>query len=242
MTDSTAAVASPKASLWEDFVDIFYQPSEVFARRRDGKFGLALLFLAVTSGILFVLFRNGLGPIFDAEIARSNATTLAANPELSAEQLAQGQAMMEKFAGVGYVIGMPIAVVLTGLVLWLVGKLFDAKQSVAAAVMIATYSQFPRLIELCVNAVQGIMMSPENITSRFSVSLGLARFLDSASIHPLLLALIGSVDVFTIWVTILIGIGLYVVAGVKKESAAIAAMLVWLVSLVPALFGALQQA
>lgn len=242
MTDSTAAVASPKASLWEDFVDIFYQPSEVFARRRDGRFGLALLFLAVTSGILFVLFRNGLGPIFDAEIARSNATTLAANPELSAEQLAQGQAMVEKFAGVGFVIGMPIAVLLTGIVLWLVGKLFDAKQSVQAAIMITTYSQFPRLIELCVNAVQGIMMSPESITSRFSVSLGVARFLDATSFNPVLLALIGSLDLFTIWVTILTGMGLYVVGGVKKESAAIVAALVWLVSLIPALFGALRQA
>ena len=242
MTDSTAAIAPPKPSLWEDFIDIFYQPSAVFSRRRDGKFGLALLFLAVTSGILFFVFRNGLGPIFDAEIARSNAATLAANPELNAEQLAQGQAMMEKFASVGYVIGMPIAVLLTGLVVWLVGKLFDAKQTVAMAIMIATYSQFPRLIELCVNAVQGIMMSPESITSRFSVSLGVGRFLDPESVHPVLLALVGSVDVFTIWVTILIGIGLYVVAGVKKESAAIAAVLVWLVGLVPALFGALQQA
>lgn len=241
VTDSTAGAAPAKAALWEDFVDIFYQPSDVFERRRDGKFGLALLFLVVASGILFVLFRNGLGPIFDAEIARNNAAMLAANPSVNAEQLAQGAAMMEKFAAVGYVIFMPIAVVLTGIVLWIVGKLFDAKQSIPVAIMVATYAQFPRLIELCVNAVQGMLLSPESITSRFSVSLGVARFVDATTINPVLLAFIGSLDLFTLWVTALIGIGLYVTAGVKKESAAIVAALIWVVGLVPGLIGALRQ-
>lgn len=241
MTDSTTVATPAKSALWEDFVDIFYQPSDVFARRREGKFGLALLFLAIASGILFVLFQNALGPIFDAEIARSNAATLAANPELKAEQLAQGQAMMEKFAAVGYVIGMPIAVLLLGVVLWIVGKLFDAKQTVAMAIMVVTYAQFPRLIELCVNAVQGMLMAPENITSRFTVSLGLARFVDDATTSPVLLAVLGSLDLFTLWVTVLIGIGVYVTSGVKKESAAIIAGIVWVAGLVPTLFGALRQ-
>ena len=47
---NNAEVVEPgpsKAGLWEDFVDIFYAPSSVFARRADGKFGLALLFLIV---------------------------------------------------------------------------------------------------------------------------------------------------------------------------------------------------
>lgn len=46
--DPTGSPADPsvaKTSLWEDFIDIFYALSAVFARRRDGKFGYALLFL-----------------------------------------------------------------------------------------------------------------------------------------------------------------------------------------------------
>lgn len=241
MTDSTAGLAPPKAALWEDFVDIFYQPSDVFDRRRDGKFGYALLFLSVALGLLYLLFQNGLGPILDAELARSNAMMAASNPQVTAEQMATGQAMMEKFAAVGYVIGMPIAVVLMGIVLWLIAKLFDVKQSVSVAIMIVTYAQFPRLIDLCVSAVQGILMAPESITSRFSVSLGVARFLDVTTINPVLLAFVGSLDLITLWVTALIGIGLYVTAGIKKEQAAIAASLVWLAGLVPALFTALRQ-
>ena len=40
-----------KAGLWEDFVDIFYAPSSVFARRSDGKFGMALLLFVIVAGV-----------------------------------------------------------------------------------------------------------------------------------------------------------------------------------------------
>jgi len=242
VTDSTSGPGPAKAALWEDFVDIFFQPADVFDRRRAGKFGLALLVLSLTGGLLYLLFMNALGPINDAEIARTQAMTLSANPEINAEQVAQGNAMMEKFAVVAYVFGLPFGVFVAGVLLWVAGKLFGATESVATAVMVATYSHFPRLVELAVNAVQGILMSPENITSRYSVSLGAGRFFDATTTDPILMHLIGHVDLFNIWVTVLLGIGLYVTAGIKKKSAAIAAGLVWLTSVVPALFGLLMQA
>ena len=61
--------APAKAGLWEDFVDIFYAPSSVFARRADGKFGMALLFLVVVGTILYFLTRNAIQPMMDAEFA-----------------------------------------------------------------------------------------------------------------------------------------------------------------------------
>ena len=62
MTDAGANVepTAPKAGIWEDFVDIFVQPAQVFERRRDGKFGLALLALVVITGVLFFALRNGI--------------------------------------------------------------------------------------------------------------------------------------------------------------------------------------
>lgn len=48
-----------KASLWEDFVDIFYAPSSVFARA-DGKFGKPLLFLVVVGAVLYFLTKNAM--------------------------------------------------------------------------------------------------------------------------------------------------------------------------------------
>ena len=70
MVSDTGAVGdaepSSNTSLWEDFVDIFYAPSSVFARRAGGKFGMALLFLAVACAILAFLTKNAMQPVMDA--------------------------------------------------------------------------------------------------------------------------------------------------------------------------------
>ena len=243
MTDPAEPVAAPapsKAGLWEDFVDIFVQPAQVFERRRDGKFGLALLALVVITGVLFFALRNGIAPIMDAEMAKQAAAMAAKNPSITADQIAAQQGMMEKFAVIGYVLFMPIGIVIAAVLLWLAGKLVGASVAFAGAMMIATYSQFPRIVEMILNAVQGLMLSPESITGRYSVQIGLARFLDPST-NPFLLTLLGGLDLFTIWVTVLLAIGLSVVARVPRRQAAIAAALVWLVGLLPSLYQALSQ-
>ena len=62
-----------KAGLWEDFVDIFYAPSSVYARRSEGKFGMALLFLVIVGAVLFFVTKNATQPIMDAEFTRQSA-------------------------------------------------------------------------------------------------------------------------------------------------------------------------
>jgi hypothetical protein len=243
MTDPAEPVTTPepaKAGIWEDFVDIFVQPAQVFERRREGKFGLALLALVVITGVLFFALRNGIAPIMDAEMAKQAAAMAAKNPSITAEQIAAQQGMMEKFAAIGYVLFMPIGILIAAILLWLAGKLVGSSVAFAAAMMIATYSQFPRIVEMILNAVQGLMLSPESITGRYSVQIGVARFLDPAT-NPFVLTLFGALDVFTIWVTVLLAIGLSVVARVPRRQAAIAAALVWLVGLIPALYQAISQ-
>ena len=68
-----------RAGLWEDFVDIFYAPSSVFARRADGKFGMALLLLVVVGTVLVFVTKNATQPIMDAEFARQSAAMLRKN-------------------------------------------------------------------------------------------------------------------------------------------------------------------
>ena len=106
MTEATASPSPAKAGIWEDFIDIFYQPSQVFERRRDGKFGMALLALVILSGVLFLALKNGLAPVMDAEMAKAAAAMAAKNPQITADQIAAQQAMMEKFAVIGYVLFM----------------------------------------------------------------------------------------------------------------------------------------
>jgi len=56
-----------------------------------------------------------------------------------------------------------------------------------------------------------------------------------------LLGLVGRIDVFTIWVTILLAIGLAVTGKIPRSRAAIAGVLMWVLGALPTLAGALRQ-
>jgi len=229
-----------RAGLWEDFVDIFYAPSSVFARRSEGKFGMPLLFLVLVGTVLFFLTKNATQPIMDAEFARRSADMLRKNPNLTAEQLSSGRGFFEMFSPIFFAVGITLSILGTGLVLWAVGKLFDAKESVAAAIMIATYAEVPRLVQILTNAAQGLVMSPEKLNSMNAVGFSLARFMDPDNASQVLIALASRVDLFTIWITVLLAIGLHVVGKIPKQQAAIVAAITWAVGALPALFGALR--
>jgi hypothetical protein len=240
MTEATTSQPPSSPGIWEDFVDIFVNPSAVFERRREGKFGIALLMLMIISAVVFFALRNGIAPIMDAEMAKQAAAMAAKYPNITPDQIAAQQGMMEKFAVIGYVLFMPIGIIITAVLLWLASKLISASVAFAAAMMIATYSQFPRIVEMILNALQGLLLSPESITGRYSVQIGPARFL-GADANPFLQTLLGGLDLFTIWVVILLAIGLSVVAKIPRSRAMIAAIMVWVVGLLPSLYQALSQ-
>ena len=229
-----------RAGLWEDFVDIFYAPSSVFARRSDGKFGMPLLLLVLVGAVLAFLTKNATQPIMDAEFARQSAAAMRRNPSLTAEQMAGGRGFFETMAPLFFALFLTISIFGTGLVLWVVGKLFDAKESVAAAIMIATYAEVPRLVQILTNAAQGLVMSPEKLNSINAVGFSLARFMDPDNASQVLIALAARVDLFTIWITVLLAIGLHVVGRIPKQQAAIVAAITWAVGALPAVFGALR--
>jgi hypothetical protein len=229
-----------KAGLWEDFVDIFYAPSSVFARRSDGKFGMPLLFLVIVGTVLVFVTKNAMQPVMDAEFARQSAAAMRKNPSLTAEQLATGRNFFEMVGPLFYAVILTISVFGTGIVLWAVGKLFDAKESVAAAIMVATYAEVPRIVQILTNAAQGLFMSPEKLNSINSVSFSLARFMNPDSGSPVMIALASRVDLFTIWVTVLLAIGLHVVGKIPKQQAAIVAAITWVVGALPAVFQGLR--
>jgi hypothetical protein len=234
--------APAKAGLWEDFVDIFYAPSSVFARRSDGQFGLALLFLVIAGTVLFYVTKNAMSPIMDAEFTRQTAAAMRKNPNITAEQMAASRNFFEMLGPVFFAVVLTISVLGTGLVLWLVGKLFDAKESVGAAMMIATYAEVPRIVQILTNAGQALIMSPEKLNAANSVGFNLARFMNPDTTSPVIIALGARVDLFTIWVTVLLAIGLHVVGRIPKQQAYIAAALTWVIGALPALFGALRSA
>lgn len=241
MTSNVAAPdqeATRQASVWEDFIDIFYAPSTVFARRSDGRFAIPLITLMVLFTFFAIAAQSVLAPLYEAEFMRGMAAAMEANPELTAEQLESFRSFGGIMTIVGSALFVPIAALLVGVLLRLFGALFNAEMTFKLALMTAVYAQFPRALQQLLNLVQGFFMAPESLNSRFAVGFGPARFMDVDANSAALMGFMERFDLFTIWATILLAIGLRVLGKLPAGRAYAAAALVWLFGSLPVLFGA----
>jgi hypothetical protein len=233
--DAPARATPEPASRWEDFIDIFYAPSTVFARRATSGFFLPMVVVTLAAGALFLLNTNVWSQVMDAEMTRALARQ---SQTLTAEQLEKARAVGGMISKIGVLVFIPIGIFFTGVALWLVGKLFEAKETFGQALMVASYAYLPRVLEGIATSIQGLLLDPSTFTGRWKLSLGLGRFLDPDTASPVLLALLGRIDVFTIWVTVLLAIGLAVVGRIPRSRAAMAGALVWLLGAIPLLLQA----
>ena len=241
MTEPTPTPEAPNASLWEDFIDIFTSPSEVFRRRENAGFGVPLLILTVIFAILVLGTKPLVQPAIDADMARGMAHAMKAHPEITAAQMQQQQAMGEKVGTYFIVIAIPIMAMLTGIVLWMVGKIFDSKQTASQGLMVATYAFLPKIFASIAGTLIAYLSSPERLNGLARLSSGPAALLNPDTTSPGVIALLARLDVFTIWETILLAIGLQITGKGSKSNAYVAVVIVWLIGALPGLLGALRQ-
>ena len=232
MSADTAKSSNP--SIFEDLVDILYQPAAVFERRRETvAFGLAIVILTALSAVVFFATKSGFDPVLDVMVKQQSAEILRSNPQLTAEQLAASTGMM-KGGIIGTMLAYPLIIpFLAGLLFWVVGKFFDSKLAIGAAVMVATYSYVPRFIGFIVSSLMAVLLPEDQITSFFSISLSPARFLDPATNSIGVLSVLARLDLFLIWQTVIAGIGISVLGGVSRGRGMTVAFLVWLLGFLP---------
>ncbi len=238
--DSSSAPPD-RATVWEDFLDIFYAPSKVFARRANGNFWIPLLLVTVLIAALAFANRNVMRPVFDGEFARSAARTMQANPQITQDAINGIRDKSFLFAQYGTVLLVPILIMATAFVTWLGAKFVDAKISWNAALVIVSYATVPKVAQQIVLSVQGLLTDPANLTSRFSIEIGPARFMDAASISPMLGAVLDRFDLFILWSLVLIAIGVGVIGKIPRAKAWAFGIGLWVVTALPGVIGASLQ-
>jgi hypothetical protein len=240
MATQTAPVATSRAAVWEDFIDIFYAPSAVFRRRENGNVFIPLAVITIICGALFYLNSGALQPVFDAEFDRQMAAVMRQNPNIPPEAVDRMRGFATRIQQVAMFVFIPCAILGVGFVSWIAGKLVDATQSFRAALIVGAYAYSPRILDGVLHGLQGLFLDPGQLDGRFRLSFGVGRFLDPDTVSPLLLAVVGRIDVITIWITVLIAIGLCVTGRIPMRKAAIAAVIVWVVGGLPQVIGALR--
>jgi hypothetical protein len=242
MTDEGVATTAPagRAAIWEDFIDIFYAPSLVFARRARGSFWIPFFTVTLLIGVLFYLNSGVVRPVMEGEFNRAMAAAMRSNPRLTPEMADRLQQTGVRIAQVGGFLIVPIAIFFTGSAVWVIGKLFESKQTYRAALVVAAYAWVPRILEAVLTGLQGLFLDPSQFNGRFRLTLGVGRFFDPDTTSPIFLAFVGRIDLFTIWVTVLLTIGLSVTGGISRSRAALAAPLIWAAGALPIFFQAFR--
>jgi hypothetical protein len=232
--DRASPPAGPAAGapIWEDFVEIFFSPGRVFARRRDGRFWPALVVLTLVSVFLFFAMQNVLADVFRAEFERELAGAAAEGVPITVQPTEEMRRMGLLFGTVALLVVMPIGAFLIGLVIWVFARLFGSAVPYGVAVAVAVYSEFPALVQGLTMIAQGLVLNP---TSTEQLSVGPGRFLDREDTPALLFTVLHQLDVFVIWSAVLMAIGLYVAAGLTRGQAATVAAIAWLLGLIPTL-------
>ena len=241
MATQVDPVAAPRAAIWEDFIDIFYAPSAVFLRREKGSVFVPLVVVTVLVGTIFYLNSGALQPLFEAEFDRQMAAQMRDNPQITPEVIDRMRGFAQRIGQIAVFIFMPLAILCVGLVTWAAGKLLDAKTSLPTASIVAAYAFVPRVLEGVVNGIQALVLDPSQFDGRFRITFGPGRFLDPDTVSPLLIAVVGRLDLFTLWITVLIAIGLAVTGRIPLRRAAIAAAIVWIVGGLPLIVQAIRS-
>ena len=235
----TTPTVDDKPPSWEDYLEIFYAPSRVFARRGT-RWGGPLLVLVIAAALVILGTYTLLKPLYDADGQRAMASQLQ---DQTAEQREQMEAMSEKFALLGPVMLIVFTAILPlvlGIVLWLVGKMLGAVQELGAALMVAVFSYFPRVLAWPLFALQAAVLPEDQVDGFASVSLSPARLMDPSTTDLSIIALMGRFDVFVLWTTFLLALGLKVTGKVSTGKAAAAGVIMWLLGSLQPLVGYLR--
>ena len=212
MTDGVEPAApappqEPKPNPFSRIAGVFFAPGETFAsivRRPD--FVVPLVLILVVSLVTGILVAEKVDFKALAREAVENASRPGASPEFQQRQINMMGGVMKASAFLAPFITV-VSMVILAAVVFAAFKIFGGEGDFLQAFSITVYAWMPNLIRAIVSVVA--IMAKKSI-SMYSLQNPVASnpgYFVNAKLHPILAAFLGSFDVFTIWVVILMIIG-----------------------------------
>lgn len=188
----TATRLSQAAARWEDYVDVFVSPAQLFRRRADDGWVQPFLVLLVASIALYYLFL----PVTEFFAAARVGTDPAAIQAFET----YGRRFL-RIGGIFLPITLGIALGATALWLralaWIAGIPVRLRQTA----LIACFAAFiPSLGQLATGGLGLFLQRSEaQIDPVRDLSFGLLRFLPAGELPAYLVPVLGRIDIFPIW-------------------------------------------
>ena len=235
MQQAVSAPAAQPLSQVARVVDTFVAPSKTFADiRRSAAWWLPFVLLCVVSFAFAyaVLHKVGLPTLVDS-IIHSNASLGDRIANSTPDQVATIRSSIEtqfRFMYIAPVFILIVALLVAGIFLGTANFVFGGKANYKQMLAVWFYGTMPLLgisLLTIITLFAGIQSDSFNIKNTVGTNVG--YFLQGGDSPHWLSTLLSSVDVFAIWSAILLTIGISIVAGIKRSSAAIMVFGLWAV-------------
>ncbi len=201
----------PAQSFPERLMGVFISPGETFAdvaRKPDFWAPLITLILGSVAVVETMLWKIGMERIIRMQLAQSSRTANM-NPEdldkIVAAQVKYGAI----FAHVVGVVGPPIGLlVIAGIGILIVNVIFGARSRFKTVFSLVCYADLVTLLGAIMSIALMFFGDPDRFNSSNPVPGNIGFFLNPHDVSKPLYALASSADIFSIWLLILLGIGL----------------------------------
>lgn len=223
-----AAVAKEparKPSLWEDVVDVFVSPAELYRRQAEGGWVKPWIVVSVLTVAIFFIF---LGP--NHEVAVASSREVAAR---MGRQLPEPGMGGQIFSGIFQPVLLLIGIVVSAFLLWVAAAVAQGGPRFKQAMMIVSWALLPTILQKVLVGVLVLMKtsSGEELNAVRDTSTGVLRFLDPGSLALPLVSGLSLVDVFAFWQLILWLVALKVVCHYTTGKATAVALATWVLML-----------
>jgi len=231
------AAVTPGLSQWQRVTNTFTAPSKTFEdiKRGHKSWWLPFVIMCVVGYIFFaaVYTKIGMQTVVDNQVRmdpKAEERLAQVTPEQRATQMKISLAITE-----GIFIGSPVMTLIIfaagSLVLWgTINFVFGGKATYGGVFAAWVFASLPSVIKTLLGvAVIYAGTAPESFNIRNFAPTNFGAFLNPLDTNKVLYSLATSIDIITIWSLVLMGIGISIVAGVKRSSGYIAVFGWWVI-------------
>lgn len=224
--DVQNAAGTAGLSQWQRVTNAFTAPSKTFEdiKRGNRSWWMPFILLAVAGYILFVAVdqKIGLQQVVDNQIRMSpkaQERLAQATPEQRETSNKFTLAITKGFFLGGPVVGLIIVAVLSLVLLGTINFVFGGRAKYADIFAVYYYAYLPTLVKVLLGIVVIFAgMAPESFNVKNFAPTNIGAFLDPVDTNKALYAVATSLDAITLWILVLLSIGIATVAGVKRSS------------------------
>lgn len=218
--------ADHSTSRWEDYVDVFFSPAELFERRAHDRLAPPLITLLLLAMAFYAIMLPATAAIMRAGMLE--------NPE-AAQAMSQFGTLFQVLGGIFVPVTYLVVIAFAATMLTFGGRMADVRVEFSRAMLIATYAAFVYLLAQIAGGVAVLVHGEAGLDVIRDTSFGVLRFVGDAQMDGALVAVLRRFEIFAIWQALLWAIGLRVIYRISFTRAGLIAAVTWIVFALPGL-------